>query len=199
MEDKIIDIENYAKSLNNYSIVSYEQMPDIELYMDQVMTFMERNLDSLFQNDVDKILTPSMINNYVKDGIIKRPKHKKYNREHLCSLLMLCMFKQVLPISLCKTLLTDTNGDTDKYKYNLFFILQNEIMRKTSQKTIANIKSITEEDKNQEEELKKLAMKLVIEANILSTFSKKILSSLENKEEKAMKIKQKNNELIKND
>ncbi|MPM83350.1 hypothetical protein SDC9_130414 [bioreactor metagenome] len=195
MDNRIQEIEGFLKTLNRNSIVSYDQMPDIELYMDQVMTFMERNLNILFQNDIEKILTPAMINNYVKNGIIKRPNHKKYNREHLCSLLMLCMFKQVLPINQCHLLLKDAEGNTDKYRYNMFFVLQNEIMRKTAQKTIGNLKNIPEEGKSEKEELKMLAMRFVIEADILSTFAKKILSTLEGYEDKTKSKTKTDNQL----
>ncbi|MFA7206355.1 MAG: DUF1836 domain-containing protein, partial [Saccharofermentanales bacterium] len=73
--DKIIE---WAQSVKDTDIVNWEALPDLDLYMDQVLTYMDRQL-SLFQKDEEnKLLTSSMINNYVKDGLIPRPEKKKY-------------------------------------------------------------------------------------------------------------------------
>ena len=71
----------------------WEALPDIGLYMDQVITLTER----LFVPQLPKgETTRSMVNNYVKSGLIPRPQGKKYDREHLARLLMVCVLKQAL-------------------------------------------------------------------------------------------------------
>ena len=65
---------------------SWESLPQLDLYMDQVMVLMERYL-ALFSDGKDKLITPSMINNYVKLGLIPPPVKKKYSREHLARLM----------------------------------------------------------------------------------------------------------------
>ena len=71
----------------------WEQLPDIGLYMDQVITLMDR----LFIPRLPKgETTRSMVNNYVKSGLVPRPVGKKYDREHLARLLMVCVLKQAL-------------------------------------------------------------------------------------------------------
>jgi len=79
-----------------YRLPRYEEMPDILLYMDQVLSLMERYLSGLHVDP--KTLTASMVNNYVKMGAVPSPEKKKYGREHLCHLMMICLLKSVMPI-----------------------------------------------------------------------------------------------------
>ena len=71
----------------------WEELPDFGLYMDQVIVLMERALAGVLPKGE---LTKSMVNNYVKVGLIPRPAGKKYDREHLAMLLMSCILKQAL-------------------------------------------------------------------------------------------------------
>jgi len=89
-----------AQRMNAYEPIPWEKLPDLGLYMDQVITFLERHLACLYphRGPKDLVLTRAMINNYVKQRVIPRPNRKKYDREHLAALLMVCALKQVLPI-----------------------------------------------------------------------------------------------------
>lgn len=71
----------------------WETLPDFGLYMDQVIVLMERALEGVLPRGE---LTKSMVNNYVKVGLIPRPVGKKYDREHLALLMMICILKQAL-------------------------------------------------------------------------------------------------------
>ncbi len=75
----------------------WEELPELELYMDQVIAFTEKHLN-FFSEDGTKVITPSIINNYVKLGIIPAPVKKRYSRTHLAYLIMVCTLKQILPI-----------------------------------------------------------------------------------------------------
>ena len=79
------------------SLPKWEGLPDIELYMDQVITLMTKYFGGLSANG-EPLLTPSMINNYVKNEIIPAPVKKKYSRTHLFRLIIICVMKPVLPI-----------------------------------------------------------------------------------------------------
>lgn len=96
----VVSTQALARRLTDYQPIPWELLPDLGLYMDQVITFLERHLASLHPACVEgeHILTPAMINNYVKQRVIPRPNGKKYDREHLAALLMVCTLKQVLPI-----------------------------------------------------------------------------------------------------
>ena len=89
------------ESYVNYHFPRWSELPDIELYMDQVVGILERNL-SVFTKDEKKI-TPAMINNYVKQKIVKPPVKKRYDRTHIALLFVVCIMKQIMPISqICK-------------------------------------------------------------------------------------------------
>ena len=72
---------------------AWEQIPDIGLYMDQVLIYMEMSLGGALATGE---ITRSMVNNYVKSGLLPRPAKKKYDREHLAMLLMIAVLKQAL-------------------------------------------------------------------------------------------------------
>ena len=76
-----------------------DEIPNIDLYMDQVTTFMDARLASCKRSDDDKILTKTMINNYTKNNLLPPPEKKKYSKEHMFLLIFLYYFKNVLSIS----------------------------------------------------------------------------------------------------
>ena len=89
-----------------------EDIPNIDLYMDQVTTFMEEQLAHSKRYQEDKILTKTMINNYAKNNLLPSPVKKRYSREHLLVLIFIYYFKNILSINDIQTLL---NPITDKY------------------------------------------------------------------------------------
>ena len=89
-----------------------DEIPNIDLYMDQVTTFMEENLASTKRHKDDKILTKTMINNYAKNKLLPPPEKKRYSREHLLMLIFIYYFKNILSISDIQTLLGPI---TEKY------------------------------------------------------------------------------------
>ena len=83
-------------------IPRWEELPEIDLYLDQVVTFIDRYLSSYInnkdENGDNKILTKTMINNYVKQKVLEAPVKKKYNRRNLAFLIVICILKQVYSI-----------------------------------------------------------------------------------------------------
>ena len=80
-------------------------LPEIDLYMDQVTTFMEDKLKSQRRYPEDKILTKTMINNYTKNRLLPAPTKKKYSQDHLLTLIYTYYLKNILTISDIKTLI----------------------------------------------------------------------------------------------
>ena len=108
-----MDINTLRDDIDSWEPVKWEGLPDIDLYMDQVVTYLRRQL-ALFQDDSEaSLVTRSIINNYVKDGIVPRPVNKRYAREQLSALMMACVLKRVLPMQQVKQLLRP--GDQDSY------------------------------------------------------------------------------------
>ncbi len=117
-----------VKGEPSYTPPPWDQLPDLGLYMDQVITYMERQFKALYPK-MGSILTPSMINNYVKSGLVKRPVGKKYDREQLAQLLMLCTLKQVASLEELKQLLTPPAGDDTQQLYAAFCSSQESVFR----------------------------------------------------------------------
>lgn len=86
-----------------FALPAWEDIPDLGLYMDQVVTYIERVYRPFFGDK--RIITPAMINNYVKSGLIRRPEKKKYEREHIAQLLIVRALKQAVPLENMRTLL----------------------------------------------------------------------------------------------
>ena len=92
-------LESILESLDRIDYIHPEDVPGIDLYMDQVTTFMDARLASCKRSDDDKILTKTMINNYTKNNLLPPPEKKKYSKEHMFLLIFLYYFKNVLSIS----------------------------------------------------------------------------------------------------
>ena len=93
----------------NFHIPRWEELPNIDLYMDQVVSLIEESLTNLVpskDDKDDKVITKTMINNYVKHGILNSPVNKKYNRAHLARLIVICILKQVYSINDIDSLIT---------------------------------------------------------------------------------------------
>ena len=95
----------FSQKMKKYQLPQWTDLPEIDLYMDQVIALMEKYLSDLILEDDNKLITPSMINNYVKLNIIPAPLKKKYSREHIAYLLIICSLKQVMPIPKIKELI----------------------------------------------------------------------------------------------
>ena len=79
-EERLRDLMAYLEHLSH---VKAEDIPDIDLYMDQVTTFMETHLKDTRRHPEDKVLTKTMINNYAKNNLLPPPVKKKYSKDHI--------------------------------------------------------------------------------------------------------------------
>ena len=87
------DLTALQERLRQQRPVDWEHLPDFSLYMDQVLSYMDRQVLRFDEGDA---LTAAMVNNYTKSGLVPRAEGKKYNREHLAYLTAICVLKQVL-------------------------------------------------------------------------------------------------------
>lgn len=108
-------VNNLLKSLSKLDYIKPGEVPNIDLYMDQVTTFMDDHLSDVKRYTDDKILTKTMINNYAKNDLLPPPLKKKYSKDHIYILIFIYYFKNILSISdiekLLKPLTTDFFGD----------------------------------------------------------------------------------------
>ena len=109
-------IQQIIEDLRKTTYVKPDEIPTIELYMDQVTTFMDTHMASSKRSDDDKILTKTMINNYAKNDLLPQPIKKKYGKNHLLMMIFIYYFKGFLSISDIQELLnplTDYHFDDD--------------------------------------------------------------------------------------
>ncbi len=98
-------INEFTEYIQKQHPVAASKMPNIDLYMDQVTTFMEEHLEHCKRYPEDKILTKTMINNYAKNHLLPPPDKKKYSKDHMLFLVFIYYFKNILSISDIQTLL----------------------------------------------------------------------------------------------
>ena len=101
--DKLM--QDILDQISGMGYIKQEDIPNINLYMDQVTTFMEEQLAHSKRYTDDKILTKTMINNYAKNNLLPSPEKKRYSREHLLMLIFIYYFKNILSINDIQTLL----------------------------------------------------------------------------------------------
>ena len=87
-----------TNKFQDFHMPRFDEIPDIDLYMDQLLAYIEKVLSPLFITSNEKILTTSMVNNYVKQGILPPTVKKRYSREHVIILIEICLAKQIYSI-----------------------------------------------------------------------------------------------------
>ena len=105
-------LNSILSSISRIDYVRPDDIPNIDLYMDQVTTFMDEHLSDVKRYEDDKILTKTMINNYTKNDLLPPPVKKKYSKEHIYVLTFIYYLKNILSISDIQKLL---NPLTDKF------------------------------------------------------------------------------------
>lgn len=141
-------VEEYIKELiSNLRDIKYimsEDIPNIDLYMDQVTTFMDKHLRSSKRYDDDKLLTKTMINNYTKNELLPPPNKKKYTKEHMFLLIFIYYFKNVLSMNDIQTIFNPLTGRYYNNKDSKIKLEQiyDEIFRLEKEQTDALTKDI---------------------------------------------------------
>lgn len=119
-------IKQLIESLKKINYVKPEDIPNIDLYMDQVTTFMDEHLSSSRRYPDDKLLTKTMINNYTKNNLLPAPSKKKYSKEHMLLLIFIYYFKNILSITDIQSIFTPLterfyeNSDSDISLENIY-------------------------------------------------------------------------------
>ncbi len=112
------------KEIKDFHLPRWNELPNIDLYIDQIVSFLEQYLSGYIKNDnekEEKVITKTMINNYVKHNIIKPPINKKYNKEHIASLFVIFVLKEVYSINDIKRLISLAIETSDvKQAYDRF-------------------------------------------------------------------------------
>lgn len=147
------EIDNIIKTITEAKEIEYSEIPNISLYMEQVLTFLNEELVTYKLKEDDKLYTKSMINNYVKCNLLTKPVNKKYSPAHVVELILIFYLKQILTIEDIKNLFDitlDKNNIKDVYNNYLKYTKESlsdfdkEIEYYTS--VLGNDSSINEND-----------------------------------------------------
>ncbi len=98
-------METHKGTKSGMILPRWGSLPDIELYMDQVIILLDKYLGPFMKREGEKLITASMVNNYVKQGLVPAPVKKRYQRPHLAHLIMVVGFKQIFSMEEIQALL----------------------------------------------------------------------------------------------
>lgn len=163
------EMTKWAEDGAELGALSWRDLPEIPLYMDQVVSLLGDKLKFYQRDDDTKLLTSSMINNYVKSAVIPHPEKKKYSKDQLASLVVVCMLKQVLSIPDIKTLVSECE-DRQSF-YENFENSQTQAMNDVSEQVRFAVEN--------GDDLKLLALKFAAQANAQRAAAEKILIEIE--------------------
>lgn len=101
----------WVESLAQFDLPDWESLPQLDLYMDQVIILLNRYLSPMARDEEEKSITASIINNYVRMKVMPPPVKKKYSRIHIAYLIIICTLKQSLSISRIQRMLPEDHGE----------------------------------------------------------------------------------------
>lgn len=181
------EILGLLDELCSFNQLKYSNIPDIDLYMDQVTTFIDEKLSYLKRDEKEVALTKTMINNYTKSGILMPPKKKKYSRQHMVLIILTYYLKQILSINdiqmlfspLVNEIKSGENYDRDlENMYNGFLdIEKSEIddFRSTFYDRITEKGRLDDKSDKDLNQLIVIVLSLVVKSNIQKRMAEKII------------------------
>lgn len=163
------EIQELKERMNRERPAKWDDLPDLSLYMDQVIGYMSRQL---IRYGEEERLTPAMVNNYIKDGLLPRAEGKRYNRTHLAYLTAICALKQVLPVRDAGMLVNCSAGEGPQAMYALFSKELDSALAATADGL---------DDKAQVEDLNELALSLALRSYADKLACQRVLELLREK------------------
>lgn len=168
-------LAQWLDELEKFSFKDYGELPDIDLYMDQVVTFLDKQLSIFQTSSLDKQITSSMINNYVKGEVVSAPISKKYNREHLALIQEVCTLKQVLTIAEVKQIIDERYRKENVNKEEVFNTFKNLVNEKNKEAIDLTKSLLGQIEQNDLTALTDLSVSLALTANSFINISKRLL------------------------
>ena len=172
--DKLYRWEHF---LDSYRLPEWDELPQIALYLDQVIALVN-NYVGFFVYDPteEKLLTPSMVNNYVKLRLIPAPVRKKYGRKHIALLLMVCTFKQSVSMAAMSEMLPPDDEEQIHQEYMRFTMSYLRISRYVVQQAKASAAPIYDEASNTGTEVSDLVVGSAIAASFARLLAGKLIA-----------------------
>ncbi len=166
-------ISYWKEYIGNYDLPSWDQIPDFGLYMEQVVTFLRDCLKYIDSGNPDEpAITASAINNYVRKKLMPQPVKKKYYRNHIAYLIILCALKQSLTISDIQALVPDDAGEKEFRKFYDAFVEQHKRAADYFIDRVESVKEMIVNDEFLDNNFKDNTTELIVDVALLSSFAK---------------------------
>ena len=191
MEKEINKLKEYIQNVIDFTLPSFKELPGIDLYMEQVLTYINQSLESV-SPDGEKMLTSFMVNNYVKAKMVAEPQKKKYSKVQIGYLLAITLCKTTISMADMSLLLELDHGISDNVSriYEFWSRMERNILKDAAVKVGKHLDSISkrfdalkDEDSalahaNARDALGLLALRLAIQAQANKLLSESIINAL---------------------
>lgn len=156
----------------------WDELPILDLYMDQVIILIKKYISVFSLTDADKIsITPSMINNYVKLKIMPAPVKKKYSKTHIAYLIIICTLKQTMSMAeIQKIIPVGLQENEVKNTYNSYVLNQLKTFEYVRKELASVVKSAEEDAKTNPQSVSDLIMQIAIKTSLTKIINDKLLS-----------------------
>lgn len=172
------NIKKIIDEITSTDLLTCQKIPNIDLYMDQITTLFDDNLNSYKRNKDDKILTKTMINNYVKDGIISAPVKKKYSKNHILTLILIYHLKSILSINDINKLFSSLEDQNIENLYNDFLNIVNIENENLLNNFLNSLKqSYNDSSSNNKNQYILIVLILINQANVRKRIAEKIIDN----------------------
>ena len=152
------------EEIRDFHLSRWEYLPDIDLYMDQVIGYVDKQL-AVLKNGEERLLTNSMVNNYVKYGTIPKPKGKKYTRSHIARLMPICVLKSVMPLTTVSAGIEDVRALLPSSEaYDRYCKSQEDALHRAAARALSAFEGEERSGEERLNELEFIAFGLAVEA-----------------------------------
>ena len=171
---KLIRWEHY---LNNYKLPAWKELPDIGLYMDQVIALLGQYLDFIpIEDSKDKPVTPTTINNYVRLKVMPAPEKRKYYRVHIAFLIMIFTLKQGISINGLQQLLPSTADEEEvRIFYTSYIARLQEVGNFYTAQTRAAVQDILDPETSDEGAIENVIIQSILQSGFSRILAEKLL------------------------
>lgn len=179
---KNTELKKVIQEVLNDHDLEMNEIPDLDLYMDQIISLINYSLEGNKRDPEDKLVTKTMINNYTKEGLLPPAKGKKYTMEHMLRLLIVLSMKNSLSLGDIKVVMQNLSEtehysvDSLKDTYTNYLMLKNQI-RTSVEKSIFTLIDIEKIDAAQKEDLLLLLLGFTSMADEMKRIAEKMIDT----------------------
>lgn len=192
MKEDLDKLRKYLDDASSFELPSYDRLPNVALYMEQVISYVNDILSPLSFNE-KQMLTSFMVNNYVKAKIIREPDKKKYSVDHLGYLLAISILKNVLSMNDIAILIDMDSGISDEKStlYRFFRSMSSDIFKDVAGRTKNRVdrfaetyekdkvENLGEAEKNLEDSIGLIALRMSVQATVYQLMSEALMRYLD--------------------